>query len=92
VSVSKRLIVCASIALVLAGCGGDKGEKQYPRATRNAFLDACTSNGATQKQCQCALQKVERRVPYTEFRKQEAETAGGSLPMDRYTNDIVNCA
>jgi hypothetical protein len=85
------LTIALLVGVVLtAGCGGSK---PYPTSTRDNFLSACESSPkATPSACECALSKIEDKVPFEQFARDEtAVLEGGSLPKT-YTSALLDCA
>jgi hypothetical protein len=76
-------IAVLSAGWALAGCGGGDGsDNGYSKAAETNFLKACTAQaGASQDKCQCALDKIEEKVPFDEFKKaDEALREGKQAP------------
>jgi hypothetical protein len=70
-------VLAASCAL--AGCGGGDGsDNGYPKDAETNFLKACNAQaGTSQDKCQCALEKVEEKVPFDEFKKADEALRNG---------------
>jgi uncharacterized RDD family membrane protein YckC len=49
-----------------AGSGDEPGEG-YSDVDRRLFVDGCTSEGATRRECVCLFEVISARVPYDEF-------------------------
>ena len=89
------------------GNGGDNGAEQngggngaeqngsgsdYPQAAIDNFLDSCTAQpGATDSECECAIDEIQAELPYEEFEKvDEALREGRDPPAD--SREAINDA
>ena len=54
----------------IAGCGSeDEGAARYPEQARTEFVEACDAQpNAARSVCECALEELERTMPYEEFK------------------------
>src|SRR4051812_11049664 len=69
-------------ACALGGCGGDDsgggGNNGYPKTAETNFLNSCSAQaGATKAKCQCALDKIEQKISFDEFKKADAALREG---------------
>ena len=70
------LLVLASAALV--ACGGDDG---YPSEARTNFIESCDKQpNATRSVCECALDELERTLPYEDFKAADDAIRAGDRP------------
>jgi hypothetical protein len=77
----------------LAGCGGDDGGSGYPAEAKRNFTTACErSSGGDVQSCRCALEKIEERLSYEEFKQEDAAIRRGSEPSDVVTDAIAGCS
>jgi hypothetical protein len=50
------------------GGGPSAGGDEYPEAAVDNFLDSCTAQpGATDSECECAIEEIQSEIPYEEF-------------------------
>ncbi len=85
------LAIAACIA-GLAGCGGGKDSDDYPAAAERNFTTACTkSSGGDSKGCRCALDKIEQKMSYKEFKREDAAINAGHKPSRAVTDAIADC-
>ena len=63
------------VALV-AACGGEKKEAGYPPEAEGTFMASCEVNSGSTAACECALGKIEKRMPYKEFVKADIAMRG----------------
>jgi hypothetical protein len=74
-----------------AAGGGAKGEP-YPQEARRTFLQACDAQeGASRAACECALERIEERYSFEEFRRIDAAAARGQQPPREVTRIAENC-
>ena len=60
----------------LAACGDDEG---YPQEATDRFVKSCAVRiGATEEECRCTIDRLEKTMPYDEF-----ERADEALREDR---------
>lgn len=85
---SAASIVAVAAALLATGCG----KNDYPAKSERAFLSNCekTSGGKTSF-CKCALDKVEEKFSYDEFKKEDTAVAAGKSPSRKFTDAIAEC-
>ena len=73
------------------GAGGEKGQP-YPAEARRTFLQACDAQeGASRAACECALERIEDRYSFAEFRRIDAAAARGQQPPREVTQIAENC-
>ena len=83
-------IATVAAALAATGCGG--GKNDYPAHAERAFLANCdrTSGGKTDV-CKCALDKIEEKLSYDEFKKEDTAIAAGGSPSRKLTDAVAEC-
>lgn len=102
VFLSSRSLLVLAIGLLLAGCGSsddgngngndDSAAKQYPEASRAAYLNSCTaSEGATDEICERSLECIEARFTYEEFDAGEKAMLAGE-PNEDFMAKVKDCA
>ena len=88
-----RLTSVAAIAAALLGTGCGGGDKNdYPAKSERAFLKSCekSSKGKTSF-CKCALEKVEEKLSFEEFKKEDTAIQAGRPPSRKLTDAISDC-
>ena len=87
----RRAIVGALALLVVVvsvGCsGGDS--KKYPDEVRRNFLETCTQSGGSQKQCDCALEKLEGKFSLQQFQDIEKRITSGDAAAEAEIAPLV---
>jgi len=64
----------------LVGCGGG-GVHAYPVGAQNNYMRSCQAQpGAKYSICQCSLEYLEKRMPYSEFKVADVSVDTG-LPL-----------
>lgn len=97
VPMTRQLVLGLVSAGALAGCGGgdgggDGGEKRYPQEARTNFVRSCDAQpNAGRKVCECALEELERTLPYEDFKAADAAIREGEQPQ-RETSDKLTAA
>jgi hypothetical protein len=80
-----------AIALSVACSGGggeDKGNK-YPDEVRKNFLATCKDSGGNDKQCNCALEKLEAKYKLNEFQELEKRITSGDASAEAELAPVV---
>ena len=67
--------------------GGGEG---FSDATRQEFIDSCTSTGGTQESCTCVVDQLEQTYTEDELRALEDDMAGTELP-DELSDIVLSC-
>jgi hypothetical protein len=81
----------AAFALTVACSGGDSGNK-YPEEVRKSFLNTCKDSGGNDKQCGCALEKLEGKYKLKEFQDLEKRiTSGDSAAEGELAPVVASC-
>ena len=88
----KRFVVGAvgvlAVALSVACSGGDNGNK-FPDEVRKNFLTSCTQSGGNDKQCNCALEKLESKYKVKEFQDLEKRITSGDATAESELAPVV---
>jgi hypothetical protein len=79
----------AAVALGLSACGGGN---DYPKEVEDNFLSSCKSGGGSEKQCECALDKIQDEFTYEEFKQEEKDITSGKEPSKKLTDATKECA
>jgi hypothetical protein len=84
------------VAGALAGCGGGDGDDGYPEEARSNFVRSCDAQpNASKDVCECALDELERTVPYKEFKAADDAIREGEQPKkatsDKLTAAVEGC-
>jgi hypothetical protein len=89
-----RFLVTALLALgAAAGCGGDDTKaNRYPAAVEATFMRECKRTSGTRSTiCRCAFDKIEARISYDEFKREDTAIAAGAKPSRKFTDAIADC-
>ena len=91
----RRFVVGAAglmaVVLSVACNGGDNGNK-YPDEVRKSFLGTCKDSGGSDKQCNCALEKLEGKYKLKEFQDLEKRiTSGDSSAESELAPVVASC-
>ena len=78
-----------AIALAVACSGGDDNGNKYPDDVRKNFLTTCTQSGGNDKQCNCALGKLEEKYKLKEFQDLEKRITSGDASAEAELSPIV---
>ena len=84
-------------AAALAGCGGGDGESErYPQEARTNFVRSCDAQpNASREVCECALEELERTLPYEDFKAADDAIRAGDDPQkatsDKLTAAVEGC-
>jgi hypothetical protein len=70
------LAIVASVA-----CSGGNDHK-FPDDVRKSFIETCTQSGANDKQCNCALDKLEAKYSVQQFRDLERRITSGDASAE----------
>ena len=78
------------------GDTGGGGGEEYPQNAINNFLESCTAQeGATQSECQCAIDQIQQEIPYDEFVEIDTALREGRDPppgsQEKITEAIREC-
>lgn len=86
-------LMVASTLAGLAGCGGGDDSHAYPAQAERNFTTACQrSSGGDTKGCRCALDKIEQKLSYKQFKREDAAINAGRKPSRAVTDAIADCA
>ena len=77
-----------AVVLSVACSGGDNGNK-YPDEVRKNFLGSCTQSGGNDKQCNCALGKLEEKYKLKEFQDLEKRITSGDASAEPELAPVV---
>jgi hypothetical protein len=95
-------VVIAGLAVGCGKSGGGAGSQTatttphraiYPSAVGAGYVSSCSQeSGSTPAKCQCALQKLEARVPLSRFEADEQALIQRSTPLPPiYKQAIAGC-
>lgn len=79
----------AMIALSVACFGGGDNGNKYPDEVRKNFLGSCTQSGGNDKQCNCALEKLEGKYKLKEFQDLEKRITSGDASAESELAPVV---
>ena len=80
-----------AVVVSVACSGGDNGNK-YPDEVRKNFMGSCTQSGGNDKQCNCALEKLEGKYKLKEFQDLEKRiTSGDSSAESELAPVVASC-
>jgi hypothetical protein len=86
----RRIATCLIAALVVVSVACDGGDsKKYPDEVRKNFLDTCTTSGANEKQCRCALEKLEGKFSLQQFQDLEKRITAGDASAEAEIAPLV---
>ena len=94
VPMTRQLLLGLVAAGALAGCGGgdDGGEERYPQEARTNFVRSCDAQpNASREVCECALEELERTLPYDDFKAADDAIRAGDQP-EKETSDKLTAA
>jgi hypothetical protein len=77
-----------SAAIALGACGG---HDDYPASVQRNFLDSCQSHGGTGDGCNCALDKLQDKLSYEDFKKEETAMLMGNPPSRKVSDAVADC-
>lgn len=91
------LAIAACVLAGLTGCGGDDGDgdgdRGYPAAAKRNFTTACErSSGGDAEGCRCAFDKIQTRLSYEQFKREDAALRRGAKPSRIVTDAVAACA
>lgn len=99
-----RLAVTLVLAASLAACGGgDEGggggggeSDRYPETARSNFVDSCDEQpNASRSVCRCALEELEKTMPFEEFKAADEAIRAGDQPKketaEKLTAAVEGC-
>jgi hypothetical protein len=72
------------------GCGDD-GPERYPVSVRETFVRHCDATGGDTSTCRCALERLEARLSYADFKREEAAISAGRTPSKAFTGAVGAC-
>lgn len=89
----KRL---ALVTALVTGCAPLNGimpgaKNDYPAATVQTFMNACTANGASAADCACMLSEIQTKMTHDDFSKAELQSRF-SGQFDPKTAEIMAAA
>jgi hypothetical protein len=77
-----------AVVLSLACSGGDNGNR-FPDDVRRGFLNTCKDSGGSEKQCTCALEKLEAKYRLKEFQDLERRITSGDAAAEAELAPVV---
>ena len=85
------LVAVSTFAVVVSvGCfGGGGDDNKYPNEVRKNFLTSCTQSGGNDKQCGCALEKLEGKYKLKEFQDLEKRITSGDASAESELAPVV---
>lgn len=83
-SLAMVVVVAASVAC----SGGD--DKKYPDEVRKSFLSTCAASNGSEKQCGCALEKLEAKYSLKQFQDLEKRITSGDATAETELGPIVS--
>ena len=87
----RRGIGTMLLLVSLAGCNGED-EGGYPPQVVENFMASCTAQpGASQSECQCAIDRIQETMTLEEFAAEEARITRGERPSDEIIAAINEC-
>ena len=96
VPMTRPILLGLLAAGALVGCGGGDEDEGYPAEARTNFVRSCDAQPNASKQvCECALDELERTVPYKEFKAADDAIREGDQPKqatsDKLTAAVEGC-
>ena len=79
----------AMIALSVACFGGGDNGNKYPDEVRKNFLKTCSESGGNDKQCNCAIEKLEAKYKLKEFQDLEKRITSGDASAEAEIAPVV---
>jgi hypothetical protein len=88
----QRMAAVTLVAGGLAACGSSEAKKgsdnEYPVAARTNFMNACVAQpGARSSACQCAFDRIQVRLSYSDFKTADAAARRGR-DMQKKARDV----
>ena len=84
-------LVGSLVVVVSVACSGGDSNK-FPDEVRKSFLNTCKDSGANEKQCGCALEKLEAKYKLKEFQDLEKRiTSGDSAAESELAPVVASC-
>jgi hypothetical protein len=81
--IRKTLIVAFCLLVGACSLMVDRNTHDYPQASKDAFLQSCTTNSGGKKElCSCLLTKVEEHYTYGEMTDLEDKIKKGQQPQE----------
>src|SRR3954452_3815614 len=77
------------IALSVACFGGGDNGNKYPDEVRKNFLKTCSESGGNDKQCNCAIEKLEAKYKLKEFQDLEKRITSGDATAETEIAPVV---
>jgi hypothetical protein len=77
--------------MAAGGCGGDKKKEKYPANVQRNFVNSCVSSGGNTKACKCALSKIEEKLSFDAYKKEETAIQAGRTPSRKITDSVAEC-
>ena len=82
-------LVGAVVVVASVACSGGDGNK-YPDEVRKNFMSSCTSSGGNDKQCTCALAKLEGKYSLKQFQDLEKRITSGDAAAESEIGPLVS--
>jgi len=80
------------LLMAAVGCGGgEKKDREYPAQVQRNFVNSCVSSGGTTTSCNCALNKIEEKLSFDAYKKEETAIAAGRTPSRKITDSVAEC-
>jgi hypothetical protein len=77
------------LLLLVAACGSREPAHEYPTEVVDNFLSACTSRGAPQQECTCALHELRDQYSAEEYTALEAKVGHGDQTAMKTLGDVA---
>ena len=89
--VLRRLTVITAMLVVVisAACGGGDDGNKFPEAVRKNVLSSCTSSGGSDKQCTCALDRLEKKYNLKQFEELEKRITSGDSRAEAELEPVI---
>jgi len=90
-----RRFVVGVVSLAMIGLsvacfgGGDDNGNKYPDEVRKNFLKTCSESGGNDKQCNCALGKLEEKYKLKDFQDLEKRITSGDASAEAELAPVV---
>ena len=82
------LMGAVAVVASVACSGGDSNK--YPDDVRKNFMSSCTSSGGNDKQCTCALEKLEGKFSLKQFQELEKRITSGDASAESEVGPLVS--
>ncbi len=97
-TIIRRSALTLLAGAAIAGCGGGDdnggggGDDGYPAAARTNFVESCDKQpNASRSVCECALEELEKTLPYEDFKAADDAIRNGDKP-EKATSDKLTAA